>query len=488
MNNEEIRVRFAPSPTGDPHLGAMRTALFNWAFAKKNNGKFILRIEDTDRNRLVPGSTENIIEGLKWLNLNYDEGPEIGGDFGPYFQSERKDRYAKIVDKLLDDGNAYMCDLSSDDLEKIRNDQKSKGLAPGYNGFSRNRPREELEKSKNEGNPVVVRLKVPLSGNIEFNDMKRGKLVFDLSKIDDFVILKADGMPTYHLASVVDDTEMKISHVLRGEEWISSTPKHLLIYNFINQKAPEFIHLPLIFGKDKSKLSKRHGANSIIEYKNQGLLPNALLNYLALLGWSPGNDIEILSPKEISDLFEVKGLSTSPSIFDPEKLTWINGVHIREMDEEKLSIIVKEKVNLNTNETENVSESDFIKITSLIRERIKSLDEIYPLIKFFFEYEEPEIKLIKCSELNSEEVKKLLEDLINDFKELDSKNINNSSGIEDLLRRNSKELNLKVRDYLSLVRNCITGSEISPPLFEAIEILGISESISRLNGCLNKIS
>ena len=488
MSNEEIRVRFAPSPTGDPHLGAMRTALFNWAFAKKNNGKFILRIEDTDRNRLVPGSTENIIEGLKWLNLNYDEGPEIGGDFGPYFQSERKNRYAKIVDKLLDDGNAYMCDLSSEDLEKIRNDQKSKGLAPGYNGFSRNRPREELEKSKNEGNPVVVRLKVPLSGNIEFNDMKRGKLVFDLSKIDDFVILKADGMPTYHLASVVDDTEMKISHVLRGEEWISSTPKHLLIYNFIGQKAPEFIHLPLIFGKDKSKLSKRHGANSIIEYKNQGLLPDALLNYLALLGWSPGNDIEILSPKEISDLFEVKGLSTSPSIFDPEKLTWINGVHIREMDEEKLSVIVKEKVKLNTNTAENVSESDFIKITSLIRERIKSLDEIYPLIKFFFEYEEPEIKLIKCSELNNEDVKKLLKDLINDFKELESKNNNNSSYIEDLLRRNSKELNLKVRDYLSLIRNCITGSEISPPLFEAIEILGISESISRLNGCLNKIS
>ena len=488
MNNEEVRVRFAPSPTGDPHLGAMRTALFNWAFAKKNNGKFILRIEDTDRNRLAPESTENIIEGLKWLNLNYDEGPGIGGDFGPYFQSERKDRYAKIVGKLLDDGNAYMCDLSSEDLEKIRNDQKSKGLAPGYNGFSRNRPREELEKSKNEGKQVVVRLKVPLSGNIEFNDMKRGKLVFDLSKIDDFVILKADGMPTYHLASVVDDTEMKISHVLRGEEWISSTPKHLLIYNFINQKPPEFIHLPLIFGKDKSKLSKRHGASSIIEYKNQGLLPEALLNYLALLGWSPGNDIEILNPNEISNLFEIRGLSTSPSIFDPDKLSWINGVHIRKMDEKKLCNIIKEKVILNTTATHNISESDFIKITSLIKERIKSLDEIYPLIKFFFEYEKPGIELIKCSDLNNEEVKKLLKNLIGDFKELNSKNNYTSSDIEDLLRSNCKELNLKVRDYLSLIRNCITGSEISPPLFEAIEILGINEATNRLNGCLNKIS
>ena len=250
-----VRVRFAPSPTGDPHLGAMRTALFNWAFARKNDGKFILRIEDTDRNRLVPGSTENIIEGLKWLNLIYDEGPEIGGDFGPYFQSERKEMYLKVVNKLLDEDKAYMCDLSSEELEKIRNDQKSRGLAPGYNGFSRNRPRKELEKSKKDGKPVVVRLKVPISGSIEFNDLKRGKLIFDLSKIDDFIILKADGMPTYHLANVVDDSQMEISHVLRCEEWISSTPKHLLIYDYINAKVPEFIHLPLIFGKDKSKLS-----------------------------------------------------------------------------------------------------------------------------------------------------------------------------------------------------------------------------------------
>jgi len=262
----------------------------------------------------------------------------------------------------------------------------------------------------------------------------------------------------------------------------------LLIYNFINQKPPEFIHLPLIFGKDKSKLSKRHGASSIIEYKNQGLLPEALLNYLALLGWSPGNDIEILNPNEISNLFEIRGLSTSPSIFDPDKLSWINGVHIRKMDEKKLCNIIKEKVILNTTATHNISESDFIKITSLIKERIKSLDEIYPLIKFFFEYEKPGIELIKCSDLNNEEVKKLLKNLIGDFKELNSKNNYTSSDIEDLLRSNCKELNLKVRDYLSLIRNCITGSEISPPLFEAIEILGINEATNRLNGCLNKIS
>ena len=486
LNN--VRVRFAPSPTGDPHLGAMRTALFNWAFARKNDGKFILRIEDTDRNRLVPGSTENIIEGLKWLNLNYDEGPEVGGDFGPYFQSERKELYLKVVNKLLDEDKAYMCDLSSDELEKIRNDQKSKGLAPGYNGFSRNRPREELEKSKKDGKPVVVRLKVPISGNIQFNDLKRGNLVFDLSKIDDFIILKADGMPTYHLANVVDDSEMKISHVLRGEEWISSTPKHLLIYDFINAKVPEFIHLPLIFGKDKSKLSKRHGANSIIEYKNQGLLPNALLNYLALLGWSPGNDLEFLNPNDIAKLFEIRGLSTSPSIFDPEKLSWVNGVHIRELDDKKLSGILKEKVKLNSTHDNRYDEDNYLKIASLIKERIKSLNDIYPLIKFFFDYDLPKKELIKCGNLKNSEIKNLIIRLTEDFKLLIENNRIDTQNIEDLLRKNCKELELKVRDYLSLIRNCITGSEISPPLFESIEILGIEEANNRLINCLELIS
>tara|TARA_Y100000768_G_scaffold75574_1_gene53382 strand:- start:1695 stop:3164 length:1470 start_codon:yes stop_codon:yes gene_type:complete len=483
-----VRVRFAPSPTGDPHLGAMRTALFNWAFARKNDGKFILRIEDTDRNRLVPGSTENIIEGLKWLNLIYDEGPEIGGDFGPYFQSERKEMYLKVVNKLLDEDKAYMCDLSSEELEKIRNDQKSRGLAPGYNGFSRNRPREELEKSKKDGKPVVVRLKVPISGSIEFNDLKRGKLIFDLSKIDDFIILKADGMPTYHLANVVDDSKMEISHVLRGEEWISSTPKHLLIYDFINAKVPEFIHLPLIFGKDKSKLSKRHGANSIIEYKKQGLLPNALLNYLALLGWSPGNDLEFLTPEDISKLFEIKGLSTSPSIFDAEKLSWINGVHIREMNDEKLANIIKEEVEANSMEDIKYIDEDYLKISSLIKERIKSINDIYPLIKFFFDYELPKKDLIKCADLDNNEIESLIKKLVNDLSLLNENNKYDTQSIEELLRKNCKELNLKVRDYLSLIRNCITGSEVSPPLFESIEILGIKETNIRLNNCLNLIS
>ena len=488
MCNKPVRVRFAPSPTGPLHIGGVRTALYNYLFAKKNGGVFILRIEDTDQTRFVSGAEEYIIKSLKWSGISPTEGPGFGGDFGPYFQSERKEMYLKVVNKLLDEDKAYMCDLSSEELEKIRNDQKSRGLAPGYNGFSRNRPREELEKSKKDGKPVVVRLKVPISGSIEFNDLKRGKLIFDLSKIDDFIILKADGMPTYHLANVVDDSKMEISHVLRGEEWISSTPKHLLIYDFINAKVPEFIHLPLIFGKDKSKLSKRHGANSIIEYKKQGLLPNALLNYLALLGWSPGNDLEFLTPEDISKLFEIKGLSTSPSIFDAEKLSWINGVHIREMNDEKLANIIKKEVEANSMEDIKYIDEDYLKISSLIKERIKSINDIYPLIKFFFDYELPKKDLIKCADLDNNEIESLIKKLVNDLSLLNENNKYDTHSIEELLRKNCKELNLKVRDYLSLIRNCITGSEVSPPLFESIEILGIKETNIRLNNCLNLIS
>ena len=295
-------------------------------------------------------------------------------------------------------------------------------------------------------------------------------------------------MPTYHLANVVDDSQMEISHVLRGEEWISSTPKHLLIYDYINAKVPEFIHLPLIFGKDKSKLSKRHGANSIIEYKKQGLLPNALLNYLALLGWSPGNDLEFLRPEDISKLFEIKGLSTSPSIFDAEKLSWINGVHIREMDDEKLANIIKEEVERNSIQDIKFIDEDYLKISSLIKERIKSINDIYPLIKFFFDYELPKKDLIKCADLHNNEIASLINNLVNDLKSLKKNNKYDTKSIEELLRKNCKELNLKVRDYLSLIRNCITGSEVSPPLFESIEILGIKETNSRLNNCLNLIS
>ncbi|MBM01768.1 MAG: glutamate--tRNA ligase [Chloroflexi bacterium] len=483
--SQEVRVRFAPSPTGDPHLGAMRTALFNWAFARKNGGKFILRIEDTDKKRQIEGSIENIIEGLNWLGLNYDEGPDARGDYGPYIQSQRKKHYVDAVNKLLDDGNAYMCDLSPEELEKMKEDQKLQGKPPGYNGYSRNRSREDLEESKKKGLPIVVRLKVPLSGNIEFNDLRRGSMKFDLSKIDDFVILKADGLPTYHLANVVDDSSMLISHVLRGEEWISSTPKHLLLYKFLGLEPPSFVHLPLIFGKDKTKLSKRHGASSIIEYKKSGLLPEALVNYIALLGWSPRNDKEVLSYKDIIDNFDFQGLSVSPSIFDPEKLSWLNGVHIRSMDNETLIKLTQNKLFEEPDDTYKLDSNKLSKIIPLVKERIKSIDEILPSIRFFFIYTKPKRSIIKCGSLSSEEIKEILNKLVTDLTVLLKKNNITHSDIEKLLRDNCENLGLKLRDYLGLIRNCITGAEVSPPLFESIEVLGIEESVSRIQDCIN---
>tara|TARA_B110000438_G_scaffold290792_1_gene326970 strand:- start:231 stop:1706 length:1476 start_codon:yes stop_codon:yes gene_type:complete len=491
MNNKNnVRVRFAPSPTGDPHLGAMRTALFNWAFAKKNNGVFILRIEDTDKKRQVKGSVENIIEGMKWLGLDYDEGPEVGGDYGPYIQSERNVIYKKAVNKLLDEGKAYMCDLTSDELSKMKEIQVSQGKAPGYNGHSRNRSREELEQSKKDGVPVVVRLKVPMSGQIEFKDAKRGIMKFDLSKIDDFVILKADGLPTYHLANVIDDSAMKISHVLRGEEWISSTPKHLLIYQFLDLNPPDYVHLPLIFGKDKSKLSKRHGAKSIIEYKEGGLLPSALANYISLLGWSPKNNEEIMSYDELINKFDFEGLSVSPSIFDTEKLEWINGVHIRNSNDSELLNIIYDYllINLVDSESDLINKATLKNIIPLIKERIKSFEDLYPLIKFFFNYMEPDMSMLTCGNKNQKEVSEILTTTEFVLKNLSADNLTSSKDIEQALRGLSVKFDLKIRDYLGLIRNTITGSKVSPPLFESIEILGITESIKRINSCNNKLS
>jgi len=308
---------------------------------------------------------------------------------------------------------------------------------------------------------------------------------FDLSKIDDFVILKADGLPTYHLANVVDDSSMLISHVLRGEEWISSTPKHLLLYKFLGLEPPSFVHLPLIFGKDKTKLSKRHGASSIIEYKKSGLLPEALVNYIALLGWSPRNDKEVLSYKDIIDNFDFQGLSVSPSIFDPEKLSWLNGVHIRSMDNETLIKLTQNKLFEEPDDTYKLDSNKLSKIIPLVKERIKSIDEILPSIRFFFIYTKPKRSIIKCGSLSSEEIKEILNKLVTDLTVLLKKNNITHSDIEKLLRDNCENLGLKLRDYLGLIRNCITGAEVSPPLFESIEVLGIEESVSRIQDCIN---
>ncbi len=282
--SDSVRVRYAPSPTGLPHVGNIRTALFNWLFARHSGGSFIVRIEDTDVNRKVEGAVEAILDGLRWLGIDWDEGPEVGGEYGPYFQSQRLDIYQKAAQLLVTEGHAYPCYCSAQRLEQMRAEQTRRKQPPGYDRRCRSLSQEERAKFEAQGIIPVIRFKIPLEGQTRFNDLIKGEVVFDNSTLDDFVLLKSDGYPTYHLANVADDHLMKITHVLRADEWLSSTPRHMLLYNALGYQPPLFAHLPMILGTDRSKLSKRHGATAITEYRDLGYLPQAMMNFLALLG------------------------------------------------------------------------------------------------------------------------------------------------------------------------------------------------------------
>ncbi|HIE03586.1 MAG TPA: glutamate--tRNA ligase, partial [Candidatus Latescibacteria bacterium] len=323
-----VRVRFAPSPTGRLHVGSAHTALFNWLFARHHGGAFVLRIEDTDRSRVVEGALEDILEGLRWLGLDWDEGP--------YFQSERVEIYRRHADVLLERGWAYRCFCSPERLERMRREQQARGEPPKYDRRCRDLPPDEVKGRVEAGEPNVIRLKVPLEGETKFVDLIRGEIVFRNSELDDLILLKSDGFPTYHLASVVDDHLMGITHVLRAEEWISSTPKHVLLYEAFGWEPPNFAHLPLILGPDKSKLSKRHGATALLDYRDKGYLPEAMANFLALLGWSPGDGREKLSGEEMIEEFSLEGMGKRGSVFDETKLEWLNGLCIRELPPEQL--------------------------------------------------------------------------------------------------------------------------------------------------------
>ena len=337
MTVQPARTRFAPSPTGSPHIGNMRTALYDWMLAKSTGGSFILRIEDTDRERLRPETVAEMMDSLKWLGLDWDEGPDTDGPYGPYVQSMRKPLYTEAVERMLGNGSAYLCDCTPERLEELRQRQKAANQAPGYDGRCRGRDKAELGEAKQRGGPVVVRCATPFSGSISFTDTTYGKITFDLSRLNDFVILKSDGMPTYHLAHVLDDHLMKVTHVIRGEEWISSVPRHLLIQRGLGIEPPKYVHVPLLLGKDKAKLSKRHGAAAMEDYMRMGYLPDALVNYMSLLGWSPGTEREIFSRVELVRMFDLQNIQSHPAVFDMDKLAWMNGTYIRAMPEDELS-------------------------------------------------------------------------------------------------------------------------------------------------------
>lgn len=475
-----VRVRFAPSPTGSPHIGNIRTAVFDWLFARHEGGKFILRIEDTDRNRLVPGAIEEIMYVLKWAGLEWDEGPDVGGDYGPYIQSERVDLYRKYAQQLVDSGHAYYCYCTSERLDEMRKQQQAEKKPTGYDRRCRCLSTEERAQLESEGMSKVIRFAMPETGTTTFNDAVRGELSFDNALQDDFIILKADGFPTYHFASIVDDHLMEISHVIRSEEWISSTPKHVQLYNAMGWEAPVWVHPPLILGPDRTKLSKRHGSENFRSYIENGYLPEAIVNYLTLLGWSGSGDQDLYSIEELVEKFSIEGIINHAAIFDPTKLIWMNGVYIRQSSVERIiNLIIPYLQRAGfVSETPGDEELEHLKrIVPLIQDRMKILSEAPELMDFFFTddlvYDEKGVN----KWLHKEGSPELLKHVADKLETLSDWSV---EAIEQTVREAGAEQGAEGGKVIHPVRMAVTGRTVGPGLFEAIEVLGRERVLSRL--------
>ena len=473
-----VRVRFAPSPTGYPHLGNIRTALFNWLFARHHGGTFILRIEDTDVARLVEGATDTILDSLRWLGLDWDEGP--------YHQSERLEIYRGVADQLLKDELAYLCYCSLRRLESMRQEQTKKKQPPGYDRRCRHLTREQRAELEASGVTPVVRFKSPLEGQTSFCDLIRGEIVFDNSTLDDFVLLKSDGYPTYHLANIVDDHLMEISHVLRADEWLSSTPRHMLLYQALGWQPPNLAHLPMILGPDRAKLSKRHGAAAVDEYRDQGYLPEAMINFLALLGWSLDDKTELLSRQEIVNHFSLDRISKTAAVFNRDKLDWMNGLYLRGLKLEEFgkraSPFLERDLPL---EIERPLDAGYIRqIMPLVQERAKTLAEVPQLSEFLF-VDKPEYDAgLLTTKLERAEALEALRASLAKLEELQNWD---AASLESVLRPLADELSLKTGEFFGLLRVATTGRTAAPPLFQTMEVLGRGRCLKRLRAALGKL-
>jgi len=479
MSEAMVRVRFAPSPTGYPHLGNVRTALFNWVFARHNNGVFILRIEDTDVARLVEGATDVILESLRWLGLDWDEGP--------YFQSQRLELYREVADRLLKQESAYQCYCSTERLESMRQEQMKRKQPPGYDRNCRNLTREQRAAMEAKGIIPVVRFKTPLEGQTPFNDLLHGQIVFENTTLDDFVLLKSDGYPTYHLANIVDDHLMEISHVLRADEWLSSTPRHVLLYQALGWQPPQFAHLPMILGPDRSKLSKRHGATAITEYREQGYLPEAMFNFLVLLGWALDDKTELLTREEIIKHFSLERISRTAAVFNKDKLDWMNGVYLRGLSLEEFvqrAIPFLER-DLPTEISRPLDIGYIRQFAPLVQERARTLAETPQLSEFFFidklEYDSGLLlsKIDKAEAIKSLQASVASMDSLKDW---------NAASLEAVFRPLAEELKLKTSVFFGLLRVAVTGRTAAPPLFQTMEVLGKEQCLKRLQSALDRIS
>lgn len=470
-----VRVRIAPSPTGDPHVGTAYIALFNLAVARKHHGKFVLRIEDTDRERARTDSESQILKSLAWLGLQWDEGPDVGGPLGPYRQSERLGIYQQHVRELVARGHAYPCFCTAERLESVRKEQRARQETSRYDrhclGMSEAMARKRIE----AGERHVVRLRVPDDDVVAFTDVLRGEVRFERGQIDDQVLMKSDGYPTYHLANVVDDHLMQISHVIRAEEWISSTPKHVLLYRAFGWQQPQWVHMPLLRNKDHSKISKRKSPTSLNYYRRAGILPGALVNFLALMGWSFGEDVEIFSFDQMIDRFAFEGIRLGGPVFDFEKLTWLNQHYIKEMTQSEFVDFVREQL---------FSVSALEKVYPLLRERVAKFEDFVERSAFFFAgaltYDATQFAGGRALT----EISAMLVDFAERADALDGWSVD---GIKHTMDQHRAELGWKPKEYFMALRQAVTGRADSPPLAESLEAVGRDMVRFRLRDCASKL-
>ncbi|CEN79410.1 glutamate--tRNA ligase [Paraclostridium sordellii] len=483
-----VRVRFAPSPTGFVHIGSLRTALYNYLFAKRMGGEYILRVEDTDRTRIVDGAIENMLEAMAWAGVNHTEGVVLGenkeitqvGEYGPYIQSERLDIYKDYIQQLLDSGKAYYCFCSKERLDEVREKQKEAGETPKYDGNCRNLSKEEVEAKLAAGEEYVIRLKLPENHVIKFTDLVRGETEFNTDELDDQVLIKTDGFPTYHFAVVIDDHLMKITHVIRGEEWISSTPKHVYLYEAFGWEAPTFVHLPNILNKEKKKLSKRHGDVAVEDFKKKGYLPEGLVNYVALVGWSPDDNQELFTMKELEEHFSIERVSKSGGVFDTDKLNWVNQHYIKDASDEYITDLaipfLIEAGYITEEDAKN--RYDFVKdMVSVVKEKLQYVKEVTEHVNIFFG-DKIELETEECREfLKLEHIPTLinaLEEKIGAADEI------NEEAFKAMLKEIQKEHGIKGKNLFMGTRVILTGQMHGPDLPKAAAVIGKDTCLSRI--------
>jgi len=474
-----VRVRFAPSPTGHLHVGGARTALFNWLFARNMGGKFILRIEDTDQERSTEESYKAIIDALRWLRLDWDEGPIVGGPYGPYFQSQRRHHYRDWARKLVDEGKAYVCFCTQEEIT-ARQQARGEKDSYAYDRKCRTLSPEDAHKNLIDGKPFVTRFKMALEGETAFEDLVHGPVSFQNSILEDFILIKSDGFPTYNFAAMVDDMLMAMTHIIRGDDHISNTPRQIALYRALGVKPPKFAHVPLIMGPDKTRLSKRHGATSVAQFETDGYLPDAMANYLALLGWSYDAETSLFDAADLVEKFSLEKVSPTPAVFDYQKLQWMNGEYMKKKSNaDKVALVIPhlEKAGLVGKEIDDATKEYVGKIVEVVGERLRVGCQILDLASFFF------VSKIEYNAADRDEFLKrhyvpaafkVLEERLGEIEVFDA------ASIEKVMRSLAGEMGMKVGDLFQPVRVALAGSRSSPGLFETMEVLGRARVLDRL--------